>query len=87
MSDIRAHKTIDAQTSTEGEDISDQHVARLSDLPGSPTSPTTTCAGLSNPSEEHSFTDDGYVSDGTIASFNYRQLSESLSCWQREEVR
>lgn len=77
MSEIRAHQAIDAQTSTEGNDISDQCLTLLSDLPDSPTSPITSCAGLSNPSEEHSFTDDGYVSDGTIASFNYRQSSES----------
>ena len=89
MSEIRGHETIDAQPSTvttEGDDISDQHVALLSNLPDSTTSPTTSCTGLSNQSQDNAFTDDGYVSDGMITSFNYRQVNESLSCSQREEV-
>ena len=84
MPEIRTNQTgetIDAQTSTEGDDISDQHVALLLDIPHSPTSPRTSCAGLSSPSEDNTFTDDGYVSDGTIASFYHGQLNQRLSCW------
>ncbi|KAL9133448.1 MAG: hypothetical protein Q9175_005373 [Cornicularia normoerica] len=57
------HATIDAQPSTEGEDISNQIVALPVDQPDSVPSHTRSCTGLSDPFEEHSFTDDGYVSD------------------------
>ena len=67
MTDIRAHDTIDAQPSSEGDDISDGHVALPPSQLDSTSSPTKSCTGSSNPFEEHSFTDDGYVSDGMIA--------------------
>lgn len=85
MPEIRAHDQIGAQTSTEGEDISLQHVALPLDPPESTTSPTTSCAGPANPFDKNSFTDGGFDSDGTMASFTFRPLSEGLSCWQREE--
>lgn len=67
MDDIRANGTIDAQPSSEGDDISDQHVPLPSDQLDSTSSPTKSYTGSSNPFEGHSFTDDGYVSDGTMA--------------------
>lgn len=63
MTERRADDTIDAQPSTDGEDITDQTVALPLDQPDSVTSPTKSCAGLSDPFEQRSFTDDGYVSD------------------------
>lgn len=87
MSEIRAHDMVSAQSSTEGQDISVQHPPLPSDRPESTTSPTTSCAGPANPFDKNSFTDDGYNSDGTIASVPFRPLSEGLSCWQRQEVR
>ena len=87
MPEIRAHDTIDAETAIEGDDISDQHVALPLHKPDSTRSPRTSCVGLSNPSEEDPFTDDGYVSDGMMASFTLGQLHERLYYGQREEVR
>lgn len=63
MTERRADDSIDAQPSTDGEDITDQTVALPLEQPDSVTSPAKSCAGLSNPFEQHSFTDDGYVSD------------------------
>ena len=77
MTEIRADDTTDAQPPADGEDIADQNVALPLDQPDSVTSPSKSCAGLSNPFEEHSFTDDGYVSDGTVASLSFGQLGKS----------
>ena len=85
MPEIRAYDQIGAQSSTEGQNISVQHVAPPLDRPESATSPPTSCAGPANPFDKNSFTDDGDISDGTMASFTFRPLSEGLSCWQREE--
>ena len=87
MPEIHAHDPIDAETPTEGDDISDQHVTLPLHKPDSTRSPRTSCAGLSNPSEEDPFTDDGYVSDGMMASFTFGQLHERLCDGQRKEVR
>ena len=76
MGDVRAHDIDTQQPSadaTEGEDISDQRgVLPSSDQPDSPTSPTETCAGLSNPFEESSLNEDGYLGDGndTLRTFH-----------------
>ena len=78
MPEIHADDTIDAETATEGDDISDQHVALPLDKPDSTRSPRASCAGLSNPSGEDPFTDDGYVSDGMVASFYFRTIVRSL---------
>ena len=64
MTEIHAHDKIDAQASTAGQDITPRHVAQQSDQPESTTSSTRDCAGLQSPFEDHSFVDDGYVSDG-----------------------
>ncbi len=69
MTEIRAHSTINAQPSTKGDDSSSEQAALPDDHPASTTSPTQTCAGLSNPFDQNSFIDDGYVSDGTLPSF------------------
>lgn len=86
MPDVRALDTIGAQNSTEGQDISVQHVALPWDRPESTTSPTTSCAAPANPFDRNSVTDDGHISDCTMASVTFGPLSEGLSCWQREEV-
>lgn len=77
MTERRADDTIDAQPSTDGEDITDQTVALPLDQPDSVTSPTKSCAGLSDPFEQRSFTDDGYVSDGTRAPSSFGQTGKS----------
>ena len=77
MTERRADDSIDAQPSTDGEDITDQTVALPLEQPDSVTSPAKSCAGLSNPFEQHSFTDDGYVSDGTRAPSFSGQLGKS----------
>lgn len=84
MTEIRADDTIDAQPFTEGEDISVQPVEVPLDQPECVTSPTKSCAGLPNPFEEHSFTDDGYVSDARPNTIGTR-LKRALHLTPSEE--
>lgn len=84
MDDIRANGTIDAQPSSEGDDISDQHVPLPSDQLDSTSSPTKSYTGSSNPFEGHSFTDDGYVSDATRSTIGTR-LKQALRLTSSKE--